>query len=495
MSSSDSRIRFEATASTDYSPGAEPVEIHLIDGDFEQVAQSVGKLETTVTPGVYKLKIKAGTSFQEIPLLVEEGSDPVVVQIPPLQFQSAAPLWNTTTSREYHQDASIELSREVHDELGSGASLFVFVRDLDGRGRVNPARGLTLATIDGSMLIDYETVADHGGRRGEESNRWAGHTVALDPGSYRLAVDTGESGVVEQLIYLTDGWQTHVFLNRRAFGDGRSGRRPDLVDAAIHMSELGMGFVPDSDGFRDGDLARKALADGRVNAVPSDALRRLLDYKFVNPMLGLYGTYLLTNQEEPLERLVHIVMGNLRNLLGVDHPDLAALEVRLAQLGMGGRPPDRIEMPPMIRRGWDAIVRHSAEHLDLVPAESLAGRIADRVWGRGPWLLWHRPPDPGESQEMLGADELRSALRYIREAESELDPSVEQRSRMTPLQSSIIELSRSPGLDADDGLDMRSTAVKALGVPPTVASKAVVDLRAIVAHGETDDDPHQKRDE
>lgn len=480
MSRSEDLIPFEARSSTGYSPGADPVEIHLIDGNFQHVAQSVGKLKTEVEPGVYKLKVKAGRSFEEISLLVEEGSEPVVVEIPPLQFRSAAPLWNTTTSREYHQDASIELSREVHGELGSGAGLFVFVRDLDGRGQVNPAAGLTLTDINGAVLIDYGDAAAQGTKTRDESNLWAGYSVALDPGPYRLVADTGESGVVEQLIHVSGGWQTHAFLMRRAFGDGRSGRRPDLVEGSIHMSEFGMGFVPDADGFRDADLARKALAEGRDDAVPDDALRRLLDYKFVNPMLGLYGAYLLTGQEEPSERLVGIVIRNLRNLLGVDHPDLAALEVRLAHLGMGGYPPDRIETPPMIRRGWDAIVHHSAEHVDLVPGESLAGRVADRIWGRGPWLLWQQPLEPGDGLEMLGADELREALRYIRAAESELDPNARERSRVTPLQSSIIDFSRSPSLDVDEGLDVRSAAVEALGVPPTVASKAVTSLRAML---------------
>jgi hypothetical protein len=477
MSRSEPLIPLTASAQTAYSGLADPVEILLIDGHLRRIEQSVGRLKTKVPPGVYKLKFKAGSTIEEVPVYVTEDSGPINVDIPALLFSSPAPLDETKTTREYHREQSENLSRETHARLGTGAAIFVFVRDLDGRGRVSPAVGLSLSSLEGETLIDYGEVAKFGrGRTEDESNLWAGYTAEVTPGSYRLVCDTGEVGVVEQLVHASPGMQTHVFLTRRAFGDGRSGRRADLIDASIHMTELGMGFAPYGTSFRDAELARKALANRRPEAVPKDSLRRLLNAKFVNPMLGLYGAYLLTEMDEPSRKLLGIVRSNLRKLLGEEHPDLAALEVRMAHLGLRKRRPSSIDVPPMIRLGWDAIVKESADNHDLVAVDSLAGRVADRLWGRGPWLVWQQPHPPPDDYQPLEDDQIREVLTDIRAAGANMDEELISSVRLTPLESGILDLTKTIPGDRVDDPDLGTWAVQSLGVPPTVASQAVQSL-------------------
>lgn len=477
MSPSEQLIPLTASAQSAYSGLADPVEIHLIDGHLRRIDEGIGRLETEVPPGVYKLKFKAGSTIEEVPVYVTDDSAPINVEIPALEFSSPTPLDETKTTREYHRYQSENLSRIIHAQRGTGAAIFVFVRDLDGRGRVSPAVGLSLSDLEGETLIDYGEVAESGrGRTSDESNLWAGYTVEVTPGSYRLVCDTGEVGVLEQLVYAAPGMQTHVFLTRRAFGDGRSGRRADLTEGSIHMTELGVGFTPYGTSFRDAELARKALVNRRPEAVPEDSLRRLLDAKFVNPMLGLYGAYLLTEQVEPPRNLLGIVMSNLRKLLGEEHPDLAALEVRMAHLGLRKRRPSRIGTPPMIALGWDAIVKESADNHDLVAADSLAGRVADRLWGGGPWLVWQRPEPPRDDYQPLEDYEISEVLSDIRKAGAEMDEELVSAARLTPLESGILDLTEMMPADGVDDPDLRASALQSLGVPPTVASKAVKSL-------------------
>jgi hypothetical protein len=473
----------------------EGTEIHLINGWYQRVDEGVGTLETMVSPGVYTVKLKAGKAIKEIPYFVQEGTTEVVIEAPDLRFSSPAPLSGTKTAREYHKDATQQLSSHVQHHRGTGSEIFVFVRDLDGRGRSIPTKGLQLCTLGGSVLVDLEEVAETGRGRGtDELNLWAGCNIAVDPGPYRLRVKIKGVGTFEETVYASPSWQTQVFLIRRPFIEGRGGRRADLTNASINMAKLGRGFDPWNRINRSTDLARQALANHNPSLVPENALRDMLDDKMENPMLGLYGAHLLAMSDELQERLLTTVVANTSRALGEDHPDIKALDIRLAQLGLSTSRPTNIEVPPMLRASWDCVVEESIENEKILPRGSLARQIADRTWGNGAWLVWQQPPGFRPDDDADTEDDLSDVLiDIIEKAPMMGDESDETVKELTPLELGVLRMAQSQRISAEESetedekkaaqeitkitnQQQRRLAVEVLGVPSSVAQDAARSL-------------------
>jgi hypothetical protein len=376
--------RSEPTAELRVSAANPAVRITLVGSDLTTLKQGVGDLRAKLPGGIYAARFQAGSSVTEqiVVLRPEEGG--AHVRQDEIQFASAAPLERTWTSAEGHQHAAARLSRSVHRKLGRGAGLFVFVRDWDRRTRTNPAVGLTLHAASGEHLLDFEKHGKHGG--GDEP-AWAGCNVALDPGAYRLRVNGGLGGTTEQTVVAAGGWQVQVFLTRRPDLSTSRGRRADLGGGAILMAPIGRGFDPERDDMHTTELARQSLRDHRAD-VAEPILRVMLRRKFENPMLGLLGAHLLLQREKPDQKLLAVVVRNLRRILG-GHPDVEALDLSLGRRANRVRP---FEVPPMLESSWSLIVSATADHPHLVSRDSLAAAAAERVVVGGPWLIWRPPP-------------------------------------------------------------------------------------------------------
>jgi hypothetical protein len=111
----------------------------------------------------------------------------------------------------------------------------------------------------------------------------------------------------------------------------------------------------------------------------------MLNGKFENPMLGIFGAHLLLLKKQLKLNLLSIVVRNLRRLLGENqHPDVEALALRLGKNGTFYT----FEHLPMLRRSWWQVVDATVDNEELVPLGSMAAKFADRVWGQEPWLQW-----------------------------------------------------------------------------------------------------------
>ena len=105
-------------------------------------------------------------------------------------------------------------------------------------------------------------------------------------------------------------------------------------------------------------------------------------------MLGIFGGHLLLLDPEPDLDLLRLVVGNVRGMLDqAPHPDVEALALRLDPSAVTYI----FENPPMLRRSWTLALEASVTRPDLVPANSAASTIADRIWGEEPWLIWQHP--------------------------------------------------------------------------------------------------------
>ncbi|HJQ70347.1 MAG TPA: hypothetical protein VKA70_15320 [Blastocatellia bacterium] len=406
--------------------GDELAEVFVIDGQYNIADRGVGQsLTFSLDPGIYKIKVVAGTKTHEDQVALRPDSPPTLKQYQPLVIASAAPLADTSKTHEFHMEAAREHSRKVHVDAGSGSWVFVCARGWTEKDRTdnaeferpNPAKGLKLLDEAGKMIVDIEISSAND--LGWEP--WAACNVSLPPGNYRLQLEVPSlDQPLERIIVASPGWQTHIFLLQSYYGqdpreaEQRGGEmRADLLTASVLMSgDLPPGPHIDPPGFdyneRDLHLVEKArLALANQRKILTDELRDVLRYKFRNPMLGIFGAHLLLLEAKPDMELLGIVVDNLRKMVGLEHPDVEALALKLKQPSNY-----RFETPPMLQRSWSMICHATADRPYMVPENSLLDEAAQRWWGNSIWLTWLTP----ESNGGVVSDEEASELSDLDEA-------------------------------------------------------------------------------
>jgi hypothetical protein len=393
---------------------AEPAtEIFLLDHEFRLRARGVGQVTTTVEPGLYKIKYRAGSRIVETHAEIPGDMGTAHFKAPEIPYYSPAPLAKSRTTHEAHEAAASRLSRQINHHLGQGSEIFIFARawteSFAGRRRVpavprshHPAKGLSIRTADGSLLIDIEKEAQVE-RKGDQ---WAACAIAVDPGTYRLRVETPRWGGLELTLIATEGWQTQVFLLQDNYPHGKTAAfRPDLAGASVLLARRGKGFDPERGELRLAELTRQSLASGR-QVLSAEELKRLFTRKGTSPMLGIYGAHALLARGS--RREISGTVRELERILG-HHPDVDAL-----RLALSSRPSSKLSFsnPPMLASSWSIIVEKAAKLPELVPAGSLASRAAPWLWGSGPWIIWLGDQVASQS-ETVRSSTLEEALSHI----------------------------------------------------------------------------------
>lgn len=399
-SDSPANVTFDVAAADDGT------EIFLINGDFQLVAKGIGKATFSAPPGLYKLKVRGGNTTTESVIGVREGMKPIA--LPPVQLVSPVPLANTDATEPAHEAAvraAVERAPDVND--GGGSAIVIVARAPKSLPAAIPSRGLRLLAMDGRVVADLDTAA---------AQPIAACHVAVAPGAYRLSLTRADGRVVEQIVVASGGLQTQVFT----FVD-REGNA-DLVNAAITMRN---GFAPDDETLRLEQIALGAFRDDRK--ILSDAMRAHIADPAAPPMLALLGALLLIREAKTSKQEIedsggsgeHVdnraavaaIVENLRAQLGPgSHPDVEAIA-----LGAGnGNPAYEFRSPPMFRASWRLLLKASAADPKLIAPGSFAAKIAARLWGDGPWLLFFDPDDAaaaeGETVWQHGALELLQDL-------------------------------------------------------------------------------------
>jgi hypothetical protein len=442
-------------------------EIFLLDDQSRVIKREVGRLETSQAPGVYKIKIRAGYADREEILFLE--AEPVTRRYPALPFYSPIPLDGTAARIESHVQAAQRLTGTGTPlVIGNGSRLFAFARDFlcgDDENQTpvveNPAQGLSLKTLGGETLVDLQEKSEVNG--GPEP--WAGCLIEVDPGSYVLSCKAPGGEVTEQIVYAAKGWDTQVFITQR-FAPERAGstssegqkkpfKIPDLQGAALLVTEP-QEFRSNDPKARLAELARLNLSSRRQVLVGT--LREMLEYKFEQPMLGIYGAHLLLLEKKLDTALFDIVIGNLRNLFADSHPDVEALSLATNEAGRSYV----FNAPPMLRASWRLVVRASAKRPNLVPLGSLSANVADCVLGSDPWLTW---APPGQAKRSLSSAEGSKANEHL---PSDLVAALE--AFVIPYKSTVLTL---PALVGDILTEQYPIYTKLVGYAQEVIAKVV----------------------
>lgn len=432
--SSSSAVHTKDSVTLNIYTEDESAEIFVIDGQFNLADRGIGPYHRSeLQPGLYKIKVSVGAESREEHIALRPGSPPVSHTFPRLVFSSPAPLTDTSKTHEFHVAAASEYSRKVQVDAGKGSWIFVCARgwtektqsDAGTYDRPHPARGLKLLKADGTEIANLEKASAHD----LQWEPWSACNVSLPPGDYRLQLEVPSLGrTLEQTVVASLGWQTQIFLLQHDYGSDSAHRslsgpadvRADLLGASVLMCGPPPGSFPLPSGFDPGappgfdpgghdqrsvELARLALANQRQ--ILSNELRTILRDKFENPMLGIFGAHLLLLQkqqnqpddhdEELIDAVVgklrksdrdllEVVIANLRNMVGTQHPDVEALA-----LALKGQTGYKFKTPPMLQKSWSLICATTAERPHLVEENSLLENVSESLWGNSIWLTWLTP--------------------------------------------------------------------------------------------------------
>ena len=490
-----------------------PVRISLLDHRFMPIKEppAIGDFKANVKPGLYLLRCETGWFSQETPIKVgAEGYKELKLRVP---FPSAAPVPGTTGFHLEQAEAARRLSLPPQpDRNSAGARLMLFLR----ADNPEPSRPPSLDALTplGANLrpLKFSTlVADSNAKQG-----WAAWAADVEPGFcvLRWPGEDADAPAVDQALWTAPGWTTIVFLTARpADLKGENAPTPNRQDPTVHLVKRVEGFQPDPDAA-DNQLAMElALAGWRTGKPLVDQgslLARLLDEKFVNPMLGIVAAHVLLQGESPDLKVLDEVLGALEKLLISACPDVRALRAVVRRRFNRAESLPLLDWPPMFKASFQGAIASDWGGRGVISPGSLAERVAPRLVPLSPWTTWLalpaavsavlaplRPesPDPEAEAEFLGGW-LRRVLPELPMAETVIKvfgldwrsiPVAElwRRFAESPdatLQKLVVQLremyhfaQRDGGLDGLNQIDLAGVA-KSLNLPQASVASAAMRL-------------------
>lgn len=398
MSTSSSKVQLRVRA-------PDPItEIFVVDSNFRRVAKAVGDLDIKLKPGIYKVRCRAGDAMHDQLIELSASDVSMTVEPEPVLFPCSAPIHNTSTYREAHANAAQELSRKITTSKGSGAEVLIFLRSAGDQGHeAKTAHRLELVTLGGQPICEWSL------SHPDPTGAFGGGAIEVDPGVYRVRVESPPLGTYEMFLVACAGWQTQLFS--RVADVGRPGRpvwSPRLRDAAMFMAPRGLGFSAGNPDARLAELARVGLEQGRevLNVTAFDAM---VHGKLQNPLIGIYGAHLALLHRQYDAQWVAGICETLLGLVG-SHPDLDALAFhpKLHHLLNRVR---TFNAPPSLRSSWELVVNANRRRTSLVTNGSPTDEVADGLVFGGAWLM-HRGSKRSHSSDPERVDR-KTAVEWL----------------------------------------------------------------------------------
>lgn len=366
-------------------PGTEVV---ITDSRRNKITSSAGQLEAHLSPGLYKVRYKAGGDSTDG--LFEVVDQPVNLVAPSLKINTPIPLSGSATTHEYQQGPAGQLTHSVLQKVGQGSEFALFARDSSkdwgDLTSDDPSLGLILEDLSGSPVLDISEVGIYDKNGCNTQVR-----AELDPGTYLLTLRK-ESGDVQLPIVMTPGWRTMVFVDSASWDQKRE---PDIYGASVVMNRPAEEFQPNDETLKYAELARYSLEMGRARIDAATlANEMLLENTITYPMLGILLGHLLVLAKGQYVALLEKLEQKLEEAIP-NHPDVLALRIALAQeknvqVLLDGFP---LSGPPMLRSSWDILVQASMGYPSIFPADADWMQYICNLTGSQGWLAWQRPSE------------------------------------------------------------------------------------------------------
>jgi hypothetical protein len=371
MSASDhtSPELFPFTVRVRPGEGADDAQVTVFDGHGEVRKSATGAVETALSRGLYTVRVQLGTSFHERHVAHDGPTD---LTMPAPKWHSPVP--SADSGADYLSPAVVWSQRPTgswHLALPPTGSLLVFVRTpAPGTGSFHGLDiGLSLFDYDGKHLADF----DGSSMKVDDRTGWAAFHAELTVGGYVLHYHGNERHISREMaLSVFEGWQTQLFMT---YAGG-----PVFGSASMLTSRAG--FEPGDPVTRAVEAAVAELHNGL--RLTSDSQRALLEHPTDNPMLALVGAYRLLTTGLPMPSEL---LDDLRALVGRG-PDVCALQLIAAEARGTEATVLRLERPPLLGAGLDAILRAAARQPGVVLPGSMLSRIGPRRYADCPWSTW-----------------------------------------------------------------------------------------------------------
>lgn len=398
-------------------------ELFLFDGQLRLVASAPGHLAVSVPLGVYLVKARIGFTTEDHELVLDGSEPKKEFTLPPVKYATPAPIPDTASWSPSLEEVVQRARQDVVQGVGEAGALF-FTRPL------HPADAERSPTTAELLEGEWGPLANDGTQtfllfltsHAANDHYWFG-THSRPSGPYISRFVGPNRRVVERLLFLVPGWALHDFSAAPPILSLDEGREVYLAgdgESACSYASASQPFSSENPSARVEDIARLALTHDRL-ALSPPLFDDILGGRFESPMLGLYCAHLALRHRDRTKRTPELkpAIKRLQSMLGADHPDVAALTLAVGELPEGYQ----FHFPPMLAASWQLILDASARRPNLVPRDSFAARIADRVCGDGPWLLWESdaPHDwsnlPASVQAWLtGTDKDSKTLEAVKPA-------------------------------------------------------------------------------
>lgn len=381
-------------------------EIELLNGQGDVVADGVGTLDTRVAPGLYELQYGTGARRDHELLALRSGDDRVRQLT--VEVRSAAPLERSAQGTAQRAAAATITARGAGKVAARPeGQCVIFVRQV-GQAKVGQDVFGPLALVDEAGVVVSE-LAGHEGDHivyDADGQRWAAAYISVPPGGYALRFapapidlnDPALSGPVtrafDQSVWITDGWQTVVFVPTAAVG-------PVPQFASVHTVRSGATWDPSSPATLALETMLVCLRDGQ-GKVRSDIRELVRDPAVGNPMLGIVAAHTILLDRTPNFELFDAILDTLISAWP-DFPDIRALgplgqEQRLRATPQArltdAAPPNPltppVTWPPMLLRSYQGLLRADAQwpSLNIIAEGSVAERAVGRLLVGSLWSAW-----------------------------------------------------------------------------------------------------------